>query len=392
MADSSLQRISYIKESEPGTVPEDEFQALRFTGGSFPHSTDTTRSEEVRPDGQRGQMVRTNVTAAPSINIEFSAQTFDDLIEGVMRSEWSDGVNKEGDDVKVTSSGDGKRGKIESDTLDFSDVTPRQWVHVSGLDTADANGWYKVIEASSNSLTVEPVTATDDNSAGKTVKIVGSYIRNGTQTHSFAFQRDFGDLGEDYVELIPGCRANQLDLSIDDGEIVTGSISFEGLKKELREGLAGNGKVNDAPGTEIFNAVDHVKAIMADVEGEMAPIGVDVTSASIALDQNARRQGAIGVLGAAGISHGSLDATGSLTLYLTGDSWDYLQRYLDFKKFGLALVFDDGTHGYVIEFPRIALTDEPGNVPGPDDDVMLEFDFGAEPGEDYDRVVQIIKR
>lgn len=390
MADSSQQRISYIQETKPGEIPEEAFQALRFTGGSFDHSTETTRSEEVRPDGQRSSMVRTNVSASPSINIELSAKTFDDLIEGVMRATWSDSLDLSADDVSIEESDNGQ-GKISSVEADLSAITPKQWIHVSGFDTADANGWYKVVDVAEDEITVEPFTASDSNGDSKTIHITGSYIRNGTKAHSYALQRDYGDLDEG-VEVIHGCRANQMDVSVDYGEIVTGSVSFEGLKKELRESLAGNGSVDDAPGTEIFNAVDHVRAVLTSAEGSMSAVGADVTSINIALDQNARRQNAVGVLGAAGIAHGSLDATGSLSMYLDAESWSYLERYVDFQKFGLAIVFDDGENGYVFEFPRVALTDEPGNVPGPDDDVMLEFDFAAEPGESYDKTVQICKR
>ena len=393
MADSSLQRISYVEETTPGETPEEQFQAVRFTGGSFPHTTDTTRSEEVRPDGQRGQMVRTNVSAAPDINIELSASTFDDFIEGVMRSDWSGELDLSADDVTASDNEDGT-GKFESTALDLSEITVGQWIHVSGFDANDANGWFKVTAAEEDSVTVAPAPADDSNNDSNSISITGQYIRNGTEEHTYTLQRDFGDL-EDKAEVIKGCRANQFDLSIDYGEIVTGTISFEGLRKELTEGYAGDGsEPEDASGTEVFNAVDHVRAIFTDADGQMSPVGVDVTSVSIALDQNARRQNAIGVLGAAGISHGSLDATGSLSMYLDADTWSYLQRYVDFEKFALALVFDDGQHGYVIEFPRIALTDEPGNVPGPDDDVMLEFDIAAEPGDvgGENKTIQICKR
>ena len=388
MANSSQQQLSYQEETALGEIKSDApFTRLRATGGSFGHATDTARSEEVRPDGQRAGTIRTNVSATPSFNIEFSPTTFDDLIRGIMRSQWSDMIELVASDVEAVDDGDGT-GKLESSEIDFSDVTERSWVHVDGFSESGANGWYKVVEASESALTVAP--APKAAAAGDEVTIRGSYIRNGVDSNSYALMRTFGDLPGKY-EVIKGCRVNQFDLSIESGSIVTGSISFEGLRKELMSDHPST-ETEDAPGTEVYNAVDHVRAVLVDDEGQMAPLEADVMSVSIALDQQARRQNAVGTLGAAGIEHGSLDATGSISLYLTADSWRYLESYVDFKKFGIALAMDQADGGYVFEFPRVALTSEPGNMPGADDDVMLEFDFNAEPGETYDRTVQIVRR
>jgi len=388
MANSSQQQVAYQEETALGKIKSDApFTRLRATGGSFPHATDTARSEEVRPDGQRAGTIRTNVSATPSLNIEFSPTTFDDLIRGIMRSQWSDMIELVASDVEAVDDGDGT-GKLESSEIDFSDVTERSWVHVDGFSEPGANGWYKVVEASESALTVAP--APKAAAAGDEVTIRGSYIRNGVDSNSYALMRTFGDLPGKY-EVIKGCRVNQFDLSIESGSIVTGSISFEGLRKELMSDHPST-ETEDAPGTEVYNAVDHVRAVLVDDEGQMAPLEADVMSVAIALDQQARRQNAVGTLGAAGIEHGSLDATGSISLYLTADSWRYLESYVDFKKFGIALAFDQPDGGYVFEFPRVALTSEPGNMPGADDDVMLEFDFSAEPGETYDRTVQIVRR
>lgn len=389
MADSSQQKISYQKEPSPGTIDDTApFKALRFTGGSFPHTTDTSRSEQVRPDGQRSGTVRTNVSSAPSLNIELSPRSFDDLISGVMRDDWSPLFDESASDISTTDNSDGT-GTIDSaSTVTFTPLEAKQWVNLSGSSADGANGWYKVLSVSASSLTVAPAPAVI--SAGNEITIKGSYLRNGIGNQSFALMRQFGDISGKY-EVIKACRVNQLDLSIDAGSIVTGSISFEGLRKELMETMPGNGTVEDAPGTEIANAVDHVRAVMSDEEGNMAPISADVMSASIGLNQNARRQDAVGTLGAAGIAYGSLDATGSISLYLTSGSWKYLVRYVNFEKFGLALAFETSDGAYLIDFPKIALTSEPGNVPGTDDDIMLELDFSAEPGESYDKTVQMVR-
>lgn len=393
MADSSQVEVSYQIESSFGTVDSGSaFNAVRFTGGSFPHGTDTTRSNEVRGDGQRGGTFRTNVTAAPSLDIEFSPTTFDDFLKGVMRSTYSTSVNASGTDVTATDNTDGTGSFDSSADIDFTttNIANYQWVYVDGFSTDGANGWFKVTNITSGSLTVEPAPADDSNSGGNSISFSGEYIRNGTTDVSYALQRQFKDLSSKY-ELIKGNRIGSMNLSVEPGSIVTGSMAFEGLKKELADSNAGS-STNSVTATEVMNAVDQVQAVMTDTDGNFAPISGDVMSLSFEFNQNTRRQNAVGSLGAVGIEQGSIDATGSISMYLDGDTWSFLQTYVDFSKFGLAIVMDDGTNGYVFEFPRIALVSEPGNQPGPDEDVMLSFDFAAEPGSNTDKTVQISKR
>lgn len=393
MSDSSQVEVSYQVETTFGTVDSGSaFTALRHTGGSFPHGTETARSNEVRGDGQRGGTFRSNVTASPTLNIEFSPTTFDDFIKGIMRDTWSTSVTASGTDVTSTDDADGT-GSFDSATdIDFTttNIDVGQWVYVSGFTSEGSNGWFKVLGVSAGTLDVAPAPADDTNSGGNSISFEGEYIRNGTTDISYALQRQFKDLSNKW-ELIKGNRIGSMDLSIEPGSLITGSMAFEGLKKTLETSNAGNA-INDASSTGIFNAIDQVSAIMTDRDGNIAPISGDVMSLSLSLNQNARRQNAVGTLGATGIKLGSIDATGSLSLYLDGDTWAILQDYVDFTKFGLALVMDDGTNGYVFEFPTIALTSEPGNIPGPDDDVMLEFDWAAEPGESYNKTVQVSKR
>ena len=52
--------------------------------------------------------------------------------------------------------------------------------------------------------------------------------------------------------------------------------------------------------------------------------------------------------------------------------------------FALAFALTDGTgNRYHIEFPQIAITSEPGEIPGLDTDKMASFDFDAEAGGSF---------
>jgi len=386
MADSSLVEISYVKETTFGEIPNNPFNKVRHTGGSFGVTTNTTRSNEVRGDAQRGPAVRTGFEPQATLNMELSGQTFDDFMELLQRSTWSTAADVSGSDISADSTGS---KFVSSSSVDFTttNIADKQWVLVSGFTDETINGWYKVTSAGGNTATeLEVVPAPPaDEASGSSITIKGSYIRNGTDQPSMALQLEHLDLTDKYRR-IKGGRVGQFSLDFSSSDIITGSFQIQGTDHVLETTKAGDGTVNPAPNTEVFNAIDNVTGIFLDdekVSGEVSQFGMQA-------NMNPRRLDAVGRLGAFDIGLGSLDLTGSITFYMDDDTWSQLQDYVDFKKFSLAVAFeDDAGNGYVMEFPKAVRTNEPGNVPGPDDDVVLNFDFSAEPGESYGKTLQI---
>jgi len=388
MADSSLVEISFVEESTFGTVPNSAFTKIRHTGGSFGVSTNTTRSNEVRGDAQRGGTVRTGFESSATLNIELSGQTFDTFIKQLMRSTWSTAASVSASDI----SADKANNKfVSSSAVDFTttNIDKGQWVYIDGFADTSINGWYKASDVGQSNAG-ELVVANNvpaDETAGNTITMDGSYIRNGTNKPSMALQLEHLDLSSKF-KLITGARIGQWSLDFSTDSIITGSFQFQGKSFETKSSKSGDGTVNDAPSTEAFNAIDHVTGIFIDdtlVSGESS-------SFSFQANMNPRRLNSLGNLEAFDIGLGSMDVTGSLQFFLDDDTWSRLQDYVDFTKFGLAVALDNGNgEGYVIEFPQVALTNEPGNVPGPDDDVTLQFDFSAEPGESYDKTMQVTR-
>lgn len=388
MADSSLVEISYVKESTFGEVPTDSFTQLRHTGGSFGATTNTTRSNEVRSDAQRGVVVRTGLEPSATLNMELSGRTFDDFMEFVLRSTWSTAAAVSDNDISADSTGN---KFVSSANVDFTttNITKGQWIYIDGFTDTTINGWYKATDVGVSNAN-ELVVANDvpnDEAAGNDITMDGSYIRNGTDKPSVSLQLEHTDLTDKY-RLIKGARAGSWSLDLSTDSIITGSFEFQGTDHTLETSKSGDGSVTDAPDTEVFNAVDHVTGIFIGdkkISGELA-------SFSFSANMNPRRKNAVGRLQAFDIGLGSLDLTGSMTFFLDGDTWSQLQDYLDFKKEPVAVALDDGNgEGYVIEFPKAVRTNEPGNVPGPDDDVQVQFDFSAEPGESYDKVIQVTR-
>jgi len=389
MADSSLVEISYLAETTFNEVPTSPFNAIRHTGGSFGVSTNTTRSSEVRGDAQLDGTVRTGLEPSATLNFELSGQTFDDFIRDAIRSTgWSTAAAVTGSDISADSAGD---KFVSSSSVDFTttNITKGQWVFVDGFTDSQINGWYKAKDVGQTTAT-ELIVANSvpaDEAAGASVTMDGSYVRNGTAEPSMALQLEHTDLSSKY-RLITGARIGEWSLDFSTDSIVTGSFTFTAKGHEIKGSASGDGTVNAATDTEQFNAVDHVTGIFIDdtlVSGEASAF-------TLSANANARRLNAIGNLESFDIGLGSMNVSGSITFFLDSDTWSQLQDYVDFKKFGLAVAVDNGTNGYVIELPKVVRTNEPGNVPGPDEDITLQFDFNAEPGESYDKTIQVSRR
>jgi hypothetical protein len=386
-ADSSRVRISYIKQSGKGSIPNEAFQAVRHTEASFGMPQETSRSEEVRGDAQRGGAVRVGLNPEASISMELTAKTFDSLIEGLMRSSWSDDV----DIADTLISADNTGSKFVGPGWLNENIEPGMWVFVSGFEAGGANGWFKVQSVSETDLVVSPAPADDSNAEENEIKVQGSFIRNGTDTPYYALQLEHLDLTNKF-RLIKDARIGQMDLSIDARSRVTGSLQAVGAEFDLPNEKAGNGQVEDAPDTEILNTSDHLDGVF--INGEL--FDGDVMSFSLSANMNPRRQNAVGKIASADIGLGSLDASGSIAVYLSDATWDdLLVKYKDFVKLSLAFALKDSQgSGYVFEMPRVALTNEPGAVPGPDNDVMLSMEFAAEPADigDESKTFQICRR
>jgi len=389
MADSSRVQISYAKQDSKGTVPNSSFNVLRHTGGTFGNPTQIIRSNEVRGDGQRGAAVRTGVDPAGDLNLEFSAKTFDELISGFLRSSWSTPAAFSNTDAQA----DNVNSVFTTATGDFTleDITAGQWVYVQGFDTTGANGWFKVTSVAAGELGVIPAPADDSNGAANVITMDGSYVRNGVEDVYYAFQLEHMDLTDKY-RLIKDARIGSMAFSFDNRSEITGSFSFDGLSHELKAAKSGDGTVIDASNIEILNTTDHAKDII--INGDVYPDCVD--SFSLNLDFKPRRLNGVGELESFDIALGSIEVSGSLKIYLTDSAWDNeLKNYIDFTKISLAFPFvDSNGNGFVFELPQVALTQEPGNVPAPDEDIMLDFDFEAEPGliGAEDKTVQICRR
>lgn len=87
MASSSRVRIAFRAAGS-----SDPWSILRRTNDALTLGSESQRSDEVRDDRMRSGQVTTTVTAGGSVDIEFSAVSFDALLSAAMHNSWNDDV------------------------------------------------------------------------------------------------------------------------------------------------------------------------------------------------------------------------------------------------------------------------------------------------------------
>lgn len=91
-ADSNRARIRYIKEADNswGTPPSSGItRELRFTGSTLNVQKETAISNEIRADRMVEDVIETGMKSSGDFNIEFSAGSHDDLMEGFFYGAWT---------------------------------------------------------------------------------------------------------------------------------------------------------------------------------------------------------------------------------------------------------------------------------------------------------------
>jgi len=374
MADANQVQVSYTRETTWGTTPANAFNAFPITGGSMAFGIETVRSQTVRSDAQLADSKKVGEAPTASYDFELAAQIYDDFMRSAVRSDadWSTAVAISGTDIAATNS-----QTFTSTSTDFTaeNIAVGQWVYVAGFSNAANNGWFKVTTIATNTLTVSNGTPTTE-SAGATITMEGSYVWSGSTEHSYSLQEQFQDLTNRY-HVMTGSRLNSFGLTQTPGGIITGAISFDGKGRAQASSKAGDGTVNAAASEDVSSEVDGFSAMW--IGG--SAVSYDIMELSFNISIPNRPAKGLGNAQRTRMPQGSPEVTGSFSVYLDDTTWALDTNWESFTKQALAFSIDlQNDDRFLIEMPQVVFTSEPGTNPGLDGDVMLTFDFAAEPG------------
>ncbi len=248
-------------------------------------------------------------------------------------------------------------------------------VNFSG-GNAGVNKVYTITSVAGNLLGVSPLPPV--LAAGAKVCVKGSLLRNPSNVASiaqrkFTIETGFNDVNQFLVMdgLVPG----SISLDLAAGEIVTGSIGFQGRGTAIRSTtLIGTAPYVQLPSqsTEVMNATTNVGTI----EKDGVALATAIQSLSISGDGGLRTQSALGSKFARGIGQGRFNLTGSISAYF--ETATLFNEFLTHDTVSLSFRLTDlDSNSYVITIPAVKFTTDTMNPSGIDTDVMEEIEWTA---------------
>ena len=174
--------------------------------------------------------------------------------------------------------------------------------------------------------------------------------------------------------------------------IPTLNIGFDGKDLSQASAWMGNGTANEVTEKTVYaETTAFAKLLISDDAGTAkayAEVTEDVLENTISIGTNNRSQKGLGSLTRTGLAQDAVAPTGSIQFYVDDATWLYEGDMLAMTPLGIAFELNLGTSSgrtdrYLIEFPKIRLTSEPGNNGGVDTDLVYSFDWAGEAGGIY---------
>lgn len=280
----------------------------RMTGEGIAGQVETLESNELRSGRNPSKKKLGNEYSEGNLDIEFSPDSFDELLEAALRNEWEEWTSDE--ESAINPAGD---GHVDCSTGE--------------LITRWTDGTYN----SSESFAAKTLIG----SGGLIPEATGTYsvkeLTCGSEDIKFDILRKLGGVtGEDLFQRYENMNVNTFSLDVSINSIVTGSFGFMGSNSPKRLDTSGiksayPAKFNDASTTpnDYIGNLDKVKATDTDqyvaTTGNLWINGQNITwgeNVSIELNNNLQRKNAIFVKKAIAQTANTLDITGNYQSYV----------------------------------------------------------------------------
>ena len=218
---------------------------------------------------------------------------------------------------------------------------------------------------------------------GKTRIFFSDTLKNGVTKKSFTLLERFhtvkgppvgGGLAAHAQSQYSGCFTDMFNLSFESQAIVTGSFNFMGFSSKYLSTIIPDGRIIDEPQEKILNSSSNIGKVYL---GEQEVTGPNyIESASFSLNNNSRRQNAVGSIGSIGIAGGTCDITGNLTTYFGNVA--LAQDVINNTEKSFKALFADGLgKRMLLDIPRIKFSSGSPGVPGKNEDIKVPLEYQA---------------
>jgi len=264
------------------------------------------------------------------------------------------------------------------------------WMKFAEFTTVGNNVWTRIreIDLALDTITVDTQTgmATDAAGTENVQAFYGGRIENGAGSvaaNQFAVERRFEDHTPVTRELFLGMALNNFSINLSPQAIAVGSLTWFGFNSTVSDDsplyadLYANLPTDvAAPQFDVYNTSSDIGRLGRGVDPIDAAGLNFVLEATIEMNNNLRRQPAVGVFGASGIGLGEFSVTGTLSTYFDND--EILQVILANSETTLDLITQGGDgRSMVFDLPRIKFSGGAPDVPGKNQDVTIPGTYQA---------------
>lgn len=380
-------QLRYCVESVIGTTPAVAGINLRQVGPTMKASVTTTSSKEVRQDRLSTGLTRTDLNIDGGFKFELSAKEYDPFLEGIVGSAMTHyGTLGLGTVFGLTTAALLVTAAVAPTTTSaFSLLVAGSWFKIVppvGATAAQklyfADAWFKV--ASTTTTTIVLDASTPIAAAGLGITAVAGYavsqstMINGAAKKGFTLEYALTDI----AQFLPfqGMQVNTLDLDVQVGSIITGTMGFMG---NTHSGMVASTTFTGGPvasqAFDVMNAVADV-GVLRENGASLLSAGSFIKSIKLQISNNMRAQKAVGVFGNAGVGFGELSITGTLELFVQDAT--YYNRWFQGTNTSLEFGFADSAgNGYLFELDKVSFKDGGLNPGDQSSDVMLSLPFQA---------------
>lgn len=404
LAASSFTQLRYIPEVDWGVTPAvGNAIELRTTGETLDFNLTKDSSKEINASRQVRSLATTNASAQGAVNIEFSYSEYDFFLAALLGSAWvAYGTNGQSASITATSTVDGTGTGHDLLTASVATVGTDAWTKlkkgdyvridpaVAGTDNIGANAGLMLQLDADGTATVLSFASGSGlvAMAGKNIKISSQKLKIGNNIGSATLEKNFTDVNQFFS--YTGMSPSKLDLSLQTGNFITGSLTFVGKRGARTDATVLPGVPVPSQNYRSMSAVDGVWDVR--IGGVPVETKYDTFVKEMTLSYDNQLEGlmALGTLGAVQLMAKEIQLTGGMQLYLADGSLydDFVAGVTNSFSF---IVRDPDGFGYAFVFDKIDFSSMPAQASGNGQSVMLDAKWTALMGDTSKNSLTIYK-
>jgi Phage tail tube protein len=377
LASTSAVQVRYIEETAFGTIPvAGNPLEVRITGESLSYDVSKTPSAEINSSRSISSMAPTSATSGGDLNGELQYREYDRFMEATLQSTFSAyGTNGVGTSFTADFAATTITASVAPTTTSaFTNLKKGQWFRLTtgGINNGKLFRVSSTVAPTSTVITLDAGTPATVGTSVATCVVQTRRLTHGATQKSYTIEKHMTDIG--VFMAFTGQTASKMSVSIQSGSLSTINFSFMGK-------LASATTTTQLPGTPTasyaFDVQSGVSGTSCQVWEGGAPLtSTFVKSISFDFDNALRAQDALCTLGSVAIGSGTINLTGSMSMYFADKTI--------FDKFvantNTSLVFstmDSSGNGYVFSMPVVNISSYKVTAGGKDADMMADVQFTA---------------